>query len=273
MGILRILRGIRRRWRKLQRELQRAFQRGRLRRWLDWADAYRHEAARRPVDVPIVGRLALIRDFVPWYRSQGRLSLQERRPWVTLEAARILARRVRGSSRVFEYGAGGSTAFFGRRAARVVSVEHDRSWFTLVEDAVAELPAVEVVLAEPRSPRHLTEEDFSSTSPEFKGQTFIDYVTVVDRYPAHSLDVLFVDGRARPSCFFRAEPKVRLGGLVILDDSERPAYQRVVQAATAAGWREAGRYGPKLFSSHFARTSVWTKTCDLVATASDGPDR
>ena len=263
MGILRILRGIRRRWRRLQRELQRAYQQGRLRRWLDWVDVYRNEAARRPADVPIVGRLALIRDFVPWYRSQGRLSLQERQPWVTLEAARILARRVRSSSRIFEYGAGGSTAFFGRRAAQVVSVEHDRAWYTLVEQAVVELPAVEVVLAEPRSVRHPEEEGFSSTSPEFKGQTFIDYVTVVDRFPAHSFDVLLVDGRARPSCFFRAEPKVRVGGLVILDDSERAAYQRVVAAATAAGWREDGRYGPKLFSSPFARTSVWTKTCDL----------
>jgi predicted O-methyltransferase YrrM len=259
MGILRILRGIRRRWRKLQR----AFQQGRLGRWLNWADVYRDEAGRRPAEVPIVGRLALIRDFVPWYRSQGRLSLQEKLPWVTLEAARILSRRVRGSSRVFEYGAGGSTAFFGRRAAKVVSVEHDPGWFALVERAVAELPAVEVILAEPRLPRQVTEEDVSSTSPEFKGQTFIDYVTVVDRYPAHSFDVLFVDGRARPSCFFRAEPKVRVGGLVILDDSERPAYERVVEAATAAGWREDGRYGPKLFSSHFARTSIWTKTSDL----------
>jgi hypothetical protein len=232
-------------------------------RWLEWSRIYRLEADNRPAGVPIVGRLERARDFLPWYWSQSASPAEQGKPWITFEATRLLDRRLRKAARVFEYGSGGSTVFFGRRGAEVVSVEHDRDWHARIREATAALPRVEVVLAEPRVPRDDEEAAFSSTSEEFVGQTFIEYVTVVDRYPDHHFDVLVVDGRARPSCFFRAEPKVRVGGLVVLDDSERPRYGRVVEAATSAGWLEAGRYGPKPFNRHFGRTSVWTKTRDL----------
>jgi hypothetical protein len=237
--------------------------RRRLDRGLEPVRTYRREVTHPRAGVPLVDRLSLLRDFVPWYRSQGASTLERARPWVTFEAARILERRLPRSARVFEYGSGGSTLFFARRGDRVVSVEHDRTWFEEVRSAVAGLPGVEVVLAEARPPRNHAETAFASATKAFAGQTFIDYVTVVDRFPDHSFDLLVVDGRARPSAFFRGEPKVRVGGLVLLDDSERSGYQPAVAAARASGWLERGGLGPKPFTPWFSRTTVWTKTRDL----------
>ena len=216
----------------------------------------------RPV-IPVVGQAALIRDFIPWYRSLSRSAVEVRRPWITFESARLLEAALKPSSRVFEYGAGGSTLFLGERAAAVVSVEHDPEWFVVVRGAVADLPAVRLELAPPRPIVSAADAAVTSELAEYAGQTFADYVGIVDAYPDHHFDMLVVDGRSRTSCFFRGERKVRVGGIVVYDDTDRPAYAAAVTAARAAGWLERGRFGPKPFSRRFSRTTVWTKTSDL----------
>jgi hypothetical protein len=247
---------LRRRFRRLLRSLRR-LQRGLQR--------YRRETRLSLADVRIAGRLELVRDLVPWYRTQDQSAIEQGRPWITFEATRILEARLSPRARVFEYGSGGSTLFFGRRVADVVSVEHDRGWLEATRSAVAGLAGVELILAEPRPPENDAEAAYTSSDPAFAGQTFVDYVTAVDRYANHHFDVLLVDGRARVHAFFRAEAKVRVGGLVILDDSERPTCRGALDAAAAAGWLEQGRFGPKPFGQKFGRTTVWTKTRDLEA--------
>ena len=212
---------------------------------------------------PMVDAVALLREFVPWSRSLGGSAFEEGRPWITFEAARLLEATITPASRVFEYGSGGSTVFLAERCAEVVSVEHDPKWFDVVRGAVEGRPGLRFELVQPRPVATKADAAVTSTVPEFAGVTFADYVGVIDGYPDHHFDVLVIDGRARPSCFFRGQPKVRDGGLVILDDSERPAYRDVLAAARSAGWVERGRLGPKPFSIRFSRTTVWTKTRDL----------
>jgi hypothetical protein len=104
---------------------------------------------------------------------------------------------------------------------------------------------------------------YSLSSSGFADQTFIDYVAVADRYPDGVFDLLVIDGEARTSAFFRACRVVRIGGAILLDDSERVSYRPAVEAARRAGWPEFGRYGPKLHTPSFARTTIWTKTSEL----------
>ena len=65
-------------------------------------------------------------------KSRGANALQRETPWLPFRAIEYLESIATGAV-VFEFGAGGSTAWFSRRAARVVSVEHDAS---LVRGAV-----------------------------------------------------------------------------------------------------------------------------------------
>ena len=50
---------------------------------------------------------------------------------------------------------------------------------------------------------------------------FDDYVAAINDELDNSLDLVIVDGRARVECVRRAMPKVKPGGLLLLDDTGR----------------------------------------------------
>jgi predicted O-methyltransferase YrrM len=53
---------------------------------------------------------------------------------------------------------------------------------------------------------------------------FALYVKQIDEFPDEYFDIILIDGRARPSCIKRSVSKVKPGGLLILDNSEREYY-------------------------------------------------
>jgi hypothetical protein len=226
-------------------------------------DEYRALAEQAGETDDRVGRFELIRDFLPWHRSQGRSGLDDGRPWITFEATRAIGQVLNSTMKVFEYGTGGSTLFFASRVASVVSVENDPVWFEVMQARVAGRSNVEISLAPGEPPAGPEDLAFPSRSTSSQHLTFRKYVQAIDRFPDGHFDLLLVDGRSRPAAFFRGEPKVRIGGLIVLDDSTRSGYAAAVNAATAAGWPAIGRVGPKPYSPSFARTTVWTKTSPL----------
>jgi hypothetical protein len=116
-------------------------------------------------------------------------------PWFTYPAIEYLRQLDFSQSSVFEFGTGGSTLFWCRRAARVVGVEHDAAWHERVR---RRLPANgELVLA---------------PAPA-------DYAQALDRRP-ENFDVIVVDGIERRACCAAALRKLAPGGLVILDNSD-----------------------------------------------------
>jgi hypothetical protein len=207
--------------------------------------------------------ISMLRLLPAWLGSQGRTGLTAAYPWVTFEASRRIEAMLTHSSRIFEYGSGGSTLFLARRAASVVSVENDRAWFDVVRAAVRDLPSVELLLVPGESATVEDDGLYRSNSASYGHLSFGAYVRTIDRFPDGHFDLLLIDGRARPAAFFRGQKKVRVGGLIVLDDSDRSGYAAAVAAADAAGWPSFGRFGPKPFTPEFARTTVWTKTTEL----------
>jgi hypothetical protein len=49
----------------------------------------------------------------------------------------------------------------------------------------------------------------------------MSYAAFIDRFPDHSFDLVIIDGRARAACIQHAIPKVKKGGYLLVDDSER----------------------------------------------------
>lgn len=175
-----------------------------------------------------------------WYRSRRRdYLLRHRIPWITFDAARFLRSTLkdRPGLRVFEYGCGGSTLFWGNFGATCISIEHDQEWIQKLEGWKAKLPdpaaiTLRHISADPRS-----EAKTASTVPDLadpdayftdweavSGQTFRAYASAIDAFPDGHFDVVLVDGQARPSCLKHAAPKVRPGGYLILDNAEVPRY-------------------------------------------------
>src|SRR5882724_10582455 len=62
----------------------------------------------------------------------GKTPLDLEIPWFSYAAIDFLDGFVQPDMKVFEYGSGGSTLFFARRAKSVVSVEDNAKWFEWV---------------------------------------------------------------------------------------------------------------------------------------------
>jgi len=211
----------------------------------------------------------LVRWFRPWYRSLApdASPLADEIPWLTFGAIRFLERELPDGMRAFEYGTGGSTIFLARRAAELVTVEHDPVWAELVRAAMAASASswhLHVVPPESgeagKSVTDPTDPDaFTSGDPASRARRFETYARTIEPYADASLDIVLVDGRARPSCLALAVPKVRPGGVLVLDDSERERYQRAIADPRLSSWERTDYSGPSPYQRPFATSTVWRR--------------
>ena len=221
------------------------------RRWIS-------HCARSPSKVEAVG------DFARWlWTSVPRPGPPHvpAGPWITFDAERWLRGHVRDDMRVFEWGSGGSTVFFASRVREVVSVEHDPRWHALVAARLAALRRhnVDAALVAPEPPG--VDEvplPFRSTDAAYVGLSFEKYVRAIERFPDGHFDVVLVDGRARLGCLERALRKVRPGGAVVVDNSERADMAAVLDALEPTSVEITHFEGPapRNFWPGFWRTSV-----------------
>jgi predicted O-methyltransferase YrrM len=128
-------------------------------------------------------------------------------PWLTDEAIDLLDRLIQPTDVALEFGAGRSTLWLARRVAKLTSVEHDHNWSEQVSTRLksARLDNVDFL--------HIKD-----NVSEAEGATS-SYVRVLDRFNDQSLDLVLVDGIYRNHCAVGCVPKVKSGGLVILDNA------------------------------------------------------
>ena len=97
---------------------------------------------------------------------------------------------------------------------RVTSVEHDLAWVAKVSERC---PGIDI-RAIPGSPHgQLRSESLHPLQDELY---FDDYVAEIDQIPRESLDIVIVDGKCRLACVRRGAPKVKPGGMLIVDDTD-----------------------------------------------------
>ncbi|MDQ3655590.1 MAG: class I SAM-dependent methyltransferase [Chloroflexota bacterium] len=132
-------------------------------------------------------------------------------PWLTRQAINLLESLLRASDEVLEFGSGRSTIWFARRVASVVTVEDDPAWHQEVGSRLtkAKLQNVEQILC--------------GGKPAGGDNSVSDtalYMDVLQQFPDRSIDIVLVDGQARAVCATGSLPKMRPGGLLILDNAE-----------------------------------------------------
>lgn len=137
-----------------------------------------------------------------------RLSRRDRhRPWIVPRAVDWLDEYLERSYKVLELGAGYSTRWLAERAS-VLSLETDRGWYEKIHASLV-TNAVHVEYVEPQ-----------------------DLLERVRRLPNDEFDLVYVDtnegsGVTRVDCVSAASGKVKPGGALLLDDSDRAAYRNV----------------------------------------------
>lgn len=205
-----------------------------------------------------------------WMNSfkPGRNSVNDESAWITFDALDYLSAWLRPEHRVFEFGGGGSTLFFCKKTASVVTVEHHREWFETLEKVMQEKGysnwqgyfvesdlVADWHLLDAANPKH-----FRSNSPDQKNRSFERYARMIAPFDDGFFDLVLVDGRARTSCIAQAIPKVKTGGLLVVDNSERPYYLPAFKEVFAQQFKvELDTYAPVPYSPDFSTTLILRK--------------
>ena len=161
-----------------------------------------------------------------------------KKPWLAPAAIEALELLIKPTDFGLEYGSGRSTIFFAPKVHHLTSVEHHKGWYEKVSRELKHngIDNVDYIFAPPN--KELPQVQFTSETQHFTptdlypipDDFFTDYINVLDRFPNEKFDFILIDGRARTSSSFKALAKLKPGGLLILDQSERIRYQTVIKA-------------------------------------------
>lgn len=121
-------------------------------------------------------------------------------PWITIDMIKILENYLRQDDVGFEFGSGSSSIWLAKKTKYLTSVEHDERWVEKVSELVR---------------AHDLDKKIKLIKVEMNSKS---YVAPVDQIQDGSLDYGFVDGLYRDECILALIPKVRKGGILIVDN-------------------------------------------------------
>lgn len=179
-------------------------------------------------------------------------------PWLCPDAITAL-NTLLSFGKGIEYGSGRSTLFFSGLLDELHSVEHHRNWFKQVQEMLSENKientTLHLIPADQnfKEPSLTSEEQYFLTTSNYPidDSYFQSYINFLDKIEDESMDFILVDGRARRSCALKAMSKIKKGGILVLDNSERKRYDQVHKAFI---------HYPQIFTTTgLTDTTIWLK--------------
>jgi hypothetical protein len=208
--------------------------------------------------------------YANWMQSfgAGRNSVADELPWLNLPAIRYLRDNITPAFKIYEYGGGGSTLFFCARAAEVVTVEDHQAWFATLTQTIqsksytnwkGRFISPEIVDGD-QNRSHENPADFKSGAKGLEHLSFKKYAKSIHDFPMDYFDLVLVDGRARPSCIQEAMPHLKSGGLLVVDNTERPYYLAPFRSILAIEYEKVLEVrAPVYYTPDFTITSIYRK--------------
>ena len=210
----------------------------------------------------------LLKYYTQWKNSFNNNDVISEIPWMNYGAIDFLKAHTRVDMHIFEYGSGSSTLFWANRVKEVISIEHDAEWSKNVQKQLdnKRLSNVQLLLIVPEKKEFIDKKDIAdphqySTDDEMWGSfSFEKYVLKINEYPDNYFDFVVVDGRARPSCIAASANKIKVGGYMVVDNSERAYYfSNNGQSLRSTHWKRIDFCGPVPGLNHFHETSFFKK--------------
>lgn len=160
------------------------------------------------------------------HRNDFLIPIKYRIPWITFKAIKWLEDNITKKMRVFEFGAGGSTLFFADRVKEVISVENDEKWYSKL-----------------------------NTPNNCKISLLKDYSSAILAYQNEYFDLVFIDGVDRNKCIVNSINKIKKGGYLVLDDSDR----NYEAEKALADWKRIDFYGMAPLIHFRYQTTIFKK--------------
>jgi hypothetical protein len=174
--------------------------------------------------------------------------LHRHEPWISHEAVVYCAGYLSSSQVGLEWGSGRSTRWYGERLGKLLSVEFDPVWYRRVLRATRHLPNVECrFIALDHSPSEPTVRDYNPVPA---------YVAVAEEFADGSLDFVVVDGHYRLACIKQVLPKIKPGGLLLVDNTD---WLPLLDWGVPASWPIVHQ------SQSLTQTTIWLKPRKPVA--------
>lgn len=157
-------------------------------------------------------------------------------PFFVHNSIDFLEERIQSTWTCFEWGSGWSTVWLSELTAHVVSMEHDPAWHVQTVQFLATYgyTNVEVIL-------------------KSLDAGYADHILT---FPDNHFDLIEVDGRRRADCIRNAIAKLKPGGILVIDDSQRDAYQKSIVETGIRKWEHVDFYSG---NSEGMSTSVYFK--------------
>jgi hypothetical protein len=198
--------------------------------------------------------------FIPhWHKTlnkyQNITAIDLCLPWYNYGAINWVKNYIKKEMKVFEYGTGGSTLFYANSAYELISVEHNKSWYDKIVKYTETFKNVKIYLHEPEPINDIETCAFiSQTFTEYHNYSFEKYVKVIELYPDNYFDLVVIDGRCRPMCLLTSIKKVKKGGWILFDNSERLHYQNAIDSIISITKNTFYGFGP--FIKYFWNTTI-----------------
>ncbi len=155
-------------------------------------------------------------------------------PWISYPAISFLSERTSGDMTIFEFGCGNSTLWWANRVQKVVSAEHDLSWYQKISTLVPSNVAI-------------------YHHPLVRGGDYCRSFSHLEE-KAH---IIVIDGRDRVNCAIQSIECLRPDGCIVWDNSDREEYEPGKEFLKGKGFRQLKFIGPIASSIVSCETSVF----------------
>lgn len=126
-------------------------------------------------------------------------------PWLTQQAVGLLDSLIMPDDQGLEFGSGRSTKWFANRCGFLTSVEHNKEWYNYVINQLKDHFNVSYQLKEANDANPMAS----------------SYCQVIEEKGNGELDFILIDGIYRGLIAKLAPEKIKIGGLLVLDNAER----------------------------------------------------
>jgi predicted O-methyltransferase YrrM len=145
----------------------------------------------------------------------------------------------------FEWGSGRSTAWFAQRLGSLTSIEHEPSWFKIVQDRLKRRNICNVTY------RHVPLNHPYDEPHQPIYDPIPDYTAAVEQFRDGTLDFAVVDGHYRRACIAAVIRKLKPGGLLLVDNTN---WLPLSEWGVPAEWKVVHQS-----SNVVTETTIWQK--------------
>ena len=167
-------------------------------------------------------------------------------PWMPYSTILKLHSVISKDFNILETGCGGSSLFFLQRCKTLTSLEHDKKWILALENKIS-------------TPNYKNR--WSIVLRDLKTETlnnspYLDFLTT---QKDESFDLISIDGRLRNESLKIASYKVKRGGFILLDNSDRIEYKQGIEFINSLGWSRQDLNGFCYSLEWDSRSTIWHK--------------